>query len=571
MAIYHLSVKVISRSSGRSSVGAAAYRAGEELKNERDGITHDYTKKTGIAYKEIMLPENAPPEFKDRGTLWNAVEKSEKRKDAQTAREVEVALPAELSRKEQIKLLQNFVKSNFTSRGMCADICIHDKKDGNPHAHILLTTRIVSQSGFGKKERAWNDKTLLENWRKEWAEHCNRFFEKKNLHERIDHRTLQAQGIDREPQIHKGVSAHQMEKRGIKTDRGRLNEEVRARNMNYQKDFAELEKMVQELKAQPIQEPTPPVSGTVQQPGREEYNQEKTREMNSDTRREIAEGLQDLIPQELDQPTKPKPSGSTTDEQNSREQAAQQIAEKLNGLETDYIHIELVLLHQRQEAEKNRTEQQQREAQAEKIKRDADNIKRLQTEIDRRTADRGSLGMFKGKEKKRLDEEIKSLEQSKGQATQTFKRQYGIEPGQAQQAIDKLKAQAVTSRSSGMGIMEQTQLLKKQKAIEAEYKLFSAISAIRPDCKRITEILKARRQESHQGESVAERTTRAQAIRKLTQTPTPAEYKAIVQKVAKTDPDKALKILDMAKAHYNTQGRVITPGQGRSHSPGMER
>lgn len=567
MAIYHLSVKVISRSSGRSAVGAAAYRAGEELKNERDGIIHDYTKKTGIAYKEIMLPKNAPPEYQDRGTLWNAVEKSEKRKDAQTAREIEVALPAELSRKEQIKLLQDFVKSNYTSRGMCADICIHDKKDGNPHAHIMLTTREVTRGGFGKKVREWNDKTLLENWRKEWAVHCNRIFEKKNLNERIDHRTLQAQGIDREPQIHKGVSAHQMEKRGIKSDRGRLNEEVRARNMNYQKDFAELEKMVQELKAQPSQEqePAPAVSGAVQQPGREEAGGK-----NSDTRREIDEGLKDLVPQEPEQPTKPKPSGSTTG-QDSGEKATQKIADKLYDLETDYIHIELVLLHQRQEAEKARTEQQQREAQAEKIKRDADNIKRLQTDIDRRTADRGSLGMFKGKEKKQLDEEIKSLGQSKDQATQTFKRQHGIEPEQAQQAIDRLKAQAAAIRSSGMGIMEQTKLLKQQKAIEAEYKLFNAISAIRPDSKRITEILKARRQESHQGESMAERTARAQAVSKLTQTPTPAEYKAIVQKVAKTDPDKALKILDMAKAHYNNQGRGIAPGQGRNHSPGIER
>lgn len=255
MAIYHCSAKIISRSSGRSSVAAAAYRAGEYIRNERDGISHDYTRKRGVEYSEIMLPDNAPQEYRDRAILWNAVEKAEKRKDAQTAREFDVALPAELNREGQIELLQEYTRDNFVSRGMIADICIHDKGDGNPHAHIMLTTRAVTPDGFGGKERAWNDKGLLNDWREQWAAVCNRGFERNNLPERIDHRSLAAQGIDREPTIHIGTTAHQMEKRGKESDRGRINGDVRERNAGYQKALAELEKTIANLMREKERDP----------------------------------------------------------------------------------------------------------------------------------------------------------------------------------------------------------------------------------------------------------------------------------------------------------------------------
>ena len=121
MAIYHCSVKIIGRSSGRSSVAASAYRAGQKITNERDGITHDYTRKTGVAHSEIILPDHAPSEYNDRATLWNAVEKIERRSDSQTAREVEVALPLEFSLKENIEVVKNYINENFISKGMCAD------------------------------------------------------------------------------------------------------------------------------------------------------------------------------------------------------------------------------------------------------------------------------------------------------------------------------------------------------------------------------------------------------------------------------------------------------------------
>ena len=130
---------------GKSAVAAAAYRSGEKLVNEWDGMTHDFTHKGGIVHKEIMLPIHAPPEFADRSTLWNSVEEIEKSATAQLAREIEVALPVELSRAEQLALVRAFVKDTFVAAGMCADFAIHDKGDGNPHAHIMLTVRPLKE------------------------------------------------------------------------------------------------------------------------------------------------------------------------------------------------------------------------------------------------------------------------------------------------------------------------------------------------------------------------------------------------------------------------------------------
>lgn len=147
MAIYHCSIKIISRGKGKSAVAAAAYRSGENLTNEYDGITHDYTRKGGVVHTEILLPDHAPAEYADRAVLWNAVEKIEKAKNAQLAREIEIALPHELTREQGISLVREYVKEQFVSAGMCADIAIHDKQDGNPHAHILLTVRPLNENG----------------------------------------------------------------------------------------------------------------------------------------------------------------------------------------------------------------------------------------------------------------------------------------------------------------------------------------------------------------------------------------------------------------------------------------
>lgn len=252
MAIYHLHVGTISRATGRSSVAAAAYRSGEKLHNEYDGITHDYTNrssinaaayrageqlgeydftnKRGVVYSEIILPENAPSEFSDRGTLWNAVEKSEQRRNARTARDIDIALPVEFSRQEHIDIARKYIQENFVKYGMIADFAIHDKGDGNPHVHILLTTRDVDENGFKGKNRDWDKKGYLQSWRVNWANICNEHLKEKGYSDRIDHRTLKAQGIDREPTIHIGVTAKAMSRKGIDTDRMREHREITVRN-----------------------------------------------------------------------------------------------------------------------------------------------------------------------------------------------------------------------------------------------------------------------------------------------------------------------------------------------------
>ena len=258
MAIYHLSIKIISRGKGKSAVAASAYRSGEKIKNEYDGIVHDFTRKGGIAHTEILLPENAPQEFLDRGTLWNSVEKIEKSKNSQLAREIEVSLPKELDREKQINLVREYVKENFVKVGMCADIALHDKNDGNPHCHILLTMRPLNEdTTWGAKSKKeyildenrekiklkngnyktrkinttdWNEQDKAEEWRKAWADITNKYLEENSIQNKVDHRSYLRQGIEQIPTIHLGVSATQMEKKGIATDRGNINREIKHQN-----------------------------------------------------------------------------------------------------------------------------------------------------------------------------------------------------------------------------------------------------------------------------------------------------------------------------------------------------
>ncbi len=150
----HIPVSIIKRSAGRSAVAAAAYRSGTKLTNEWDGLTHDYTRKGGVVHAEIMLPAHAPPEFADRSTLWNSVEQIEKARDSQLAREIEAALPRELSGEQQLALVRAYVKDNFVDKGMCVDFAIHDKGTGNPHVHIMLTVRPLKENGHGAQSAA---------------------------------------------------------------------------------------------------------------------------------------------------------------------------------------------------------------------------------------------------------------------------------------------------------------------------------------------------------------------------------------------------------------------------------
>ena len=272
IAIYHCSIKIVSRGKGKSAVAAAAYRSGEKLTNEWDGLTHDYTKKGGVVHSEILLPAHAPPAFSDRSTLWNSVELSEKSNNAQLAREVEIALPVELSREEQTRLVRDYCSSQFVSKGMIADFNLHDTGGGNPHAHILLTMRPLDERGAwlpkskkeyvldenGEKIRLpsgryktrkvdlvdWNDRENAEVWRRAWADLANEFLERNDCPERIDHRSYERQGIEQIPTVHVGVSATQMEKKGIVTERGELNRNIKAAN----RILREIRRLVRGLK-----------------------------------------------------------------------------------------------------------------------------------------------------------------------------------------------------------------------------------------------------------------------------------------------------------------------------------
>jgi Ti-type conjugative transfer relaxase TraA len=223
MAIYHFSAKVVSRAGGSSAVASAAYRAAERLTDDRLGRDHDFTNKAGVVHSEIMLPEGAPERLADRETLWNAVEAGEVRKDAQLARDVEFAIPREMIEQDGIQLARDFVAREFVARGMIADLNVHWDKaaDGSPkpHAHVMLSMREVGPDGFGQKERDWNSKELLGAWRESWADHVNTRMAELGLDARVDHRTLEAQGIPLEPQHKIGAAGSRREMNGEDAER----------------------------------------------------------------------------------------------------------------------------------------------------------------------------------------------------------------------------------------------------------------------------------------------------------------------------------------------------------------
>lgn len=247
MAIYHLSMKPISRASGRSSVAAMAYRAAEKLQNQRDGLVHDFSRRSGVEHAEIALPEGVDAEWaKDRSALWNAAEASEKRKDARVAREIEVALPHELSSEQRLELTRKFAQGLADRYGVVVDFAIHsphgDTDIRNHHAHIVMTTRKVGPEGLGEKsDLELENKKLaafglpttheqLRDIRVGWEERTNEHLARAGLEIRIDHRSHQECGLEIEPTQHMGVHATQMERRGKAVSRVRVDEEAAEHN-----------------------------------------------------------------------------------------------------------------------------------------------------------------------------------------------------------------------------------------------------------------------------------------------------------------------------------------------------
>ena len=205
MAIFHSSTKVFTRSKGHNAVMAAAYRSGSRLTCLRTGLTFNFTRKKEVEYLAILAPQGSPDWVYDRSKLWNTVEQ-ENRKNSQLGREVEVALPHELTREQQIKLLHEYVQEQFISQGMVGDIALHVKKPKNTHCHITLTLRELAEdgSGFGAKNRSWNDPKNVDKWRAAWSRKCNEALADAGHSERIDHRSHAERGIETPPTIHVG-------------------------------------------------------------------------------------------------------------------------------------------------------------------------------------------------------------------------------------------------------------------------------------------------------------------------------------------------------------------------------
>lgn len=219
MASFHLAVKTVSRSAGRSATAAAAYRAGVEIADERTGIVHDYTRKQGIEHREIVAPADAPEWVRDRSALWNAAERAETRKNSTVAREYEIALPAELSADERRTLTLDLAREISARHGVAVDVAIHapgrEGDQRNHHAHLLTTTRRIGAEGLGEKSRELDQKTSgeVERWRGRWAEMQNAALERAQVAERVDHRSHQRQGIEQEATVHMGPGVAAMERR----------------------------------------------------------------------------------------------------------------------------------------------------------------------------------------------------------------------------------------------------------------------------------------------------------------------------------------------------------------------
>ena len=247
MAIYHLTMKPVSRGQGKSAVAAAAYRSGQKITNERDGITHDFTRKRGIVHEEIILPEGSRAEWaKDRSQLWNAAEFAEKRKDARVAREFEISLPHEMDNAQRLALARDFSHHVADKYGVAVDLTIHrpdkDMDERNHHAHILVTTRKVGEQGLGEKsDFELENKKLaalglptsheqLRVLREEWELKANRALAIAGYDIRIDHRSHRDMGLEIEPTQHMGVHATQMERRGLHVVRSRLDRDAEREN-----------------------------------------------------------------------------------------------------------------------------------------------------------------------------------------------------------------------------------------------------------------------------------------------------------------------------------------------------
>ena len=234
MALFHMEIKNIGRSEGRSAIAAAAYRSGLVLVDEITGEVHNYSKKQGVDHTEIIAPDDAPFWVGDRSVLWNAVQEHNTRKNARYCKEINIAIPRSISDKAKITLVREFVSQEIADRfGLVCDVCWHDLESHNPHVHLMIPLRVAESEGFGKRVKAIDNRKTVSELRSAWARHANRYLSVAGERE-ITEKSYEERGIDRLPEIHYGAAAWELREKGIPTEIERKNLAIRERNRQRQ-------------------------------------------------------------------------------------------------------------------------------------------------------------------------------------------------------------------------------------------------------------------------------------------------------------------------------------------------
>jgi len=533
-----------------NAVGSAAYRSGDELREGVDGeIVHDYTKKKGVIHSEIILPDGAPPEFKDRQTLWNAVEASEKRKDARLAREIELALQKEFELSEQKALLREFIKENFTDKGMIADFSIHNN-EGNPHAHVMLTTRKVSPDGFGKKNPDWDKRENLLIWRENWAEINNRKFEEKGLDERIDHRTLKAQGIDREPTIHLGAEATALERRGIRTERGDYNREIKRRNeartkTPYQR---EVEKAAQRVEKIWEQRKAAQTAQHIEKQG--QYETETSLD---------APSLEEQLRAE---------KAMQTVEKMKAQQKARELAEinpRRDKIENEFLAFKWELRGLKEDIIAIKRDIPPLEYRAENVDEYVQIVNEKQKATEHPREERLKAHWWEFEKKSYWDGQIRKADRDFEFARQYFTRKFKIEPEQAQAEIERLQ-KIVRKKELEIAQKEarMNKIYERQEALKTEYQALK----LRKDVYRDREQERAHDEElakivQNQIQSARERQLHEQIIHELN-TITEEGFQKALEKLSYEEAQALLEIRETAQAEGLIKERRRNRTIGRS-------
>lgn len=517
MAIYYCKVTNISRGGGRSSVGAAAYQANEKIKNEFDGRIHNYINKGDIVHKEIIAPDNAPWWVQSRKKLWNEVEKIEKASNSRLARDIKVALPIELSRDQQIELAREYCKEAFVKHGMIADLCIHDTGEGNPHAHIMVTTRgfdehgawlpksrkeyildksgerIQLPSGEWKSRKIdmndWNTKERLESIREQLAVVTNRYLPGE-LH--IDHRSYEEQGIDKIGMIHMGHGATALERKGIKTEKGNLNREIQETNkyiellnQEVKKANREISEINQEHQAGEKAEQTRAEQSKEEKPQHRERQREKSLE-----EKEKVKSVEVQEPEKKQNIAADQPSQIRAPEiSENRSEIADAAKERLLW-QRESIKLELEISEKCELKGELNTSIRKIENATEDIYKKTGNIDEWKKEIEKLREKKQGLNIFQGKEKKAIEERISSLERPIEQVSQSMERDYGIKPEQAQEKLAELSRKR-TELIKELPSQADIEMLKdRQEKMILKYQISMQELELRPDREKIMELMK---------------------------------------------------------------------------------